>query len=122
MADKPLISADSHFVEPPKMWAERLDARFRDRLPLLFANHSSHRGFNRPRRDRIYTDAEAPHLVGQIARERDDSGLGSGVRNMRDGYMECSDRSDIDDRTVLARNHLGQHLATAEKDTLEINI
>ena len=33
MADKPLISADSHFVEPPKMWAERLDARFRDRAP-----------------------------------------------------------------------------------------
>jgi hypothetical protein len=28
-----LISADSHFVEPPKMWAERLDARFRDRAP-----------------------------------------------------------------------------------------
>ena len=33
MANKPLISADSHFVEPPKMWAERLDARFRDRAP-----------------------------------------------------------------------------------------
>jgi uncharacterized protein len=28
-----LISADSHFVEPPRMWAERLDLRFRDRAP-----------------------------------------------------------------------------------------
>ena len=33
MADYRLISADSHFVEPPKMWAERLDKRFRDRAP-----------------------------------------------------------------------------------------
>jgi predicted TIM-barrel fold metal-dependent hydrolase len=33
MADSRLISADSHFVEPPKMWAERLDRRFRDRAP-----------------------------------------------------------------------------------------
>jgi len=33
MADSPLISADSHFVEPPTMWAERLDRRFRDRAP-----------------------------------------------------------------------------------------
>jgi predicted TIM-barrel fold metal-dependent hydrolase len=33
MADYPLISADSHFVEPPSMWAERLDRRFRDRAP-----------------------------------------------------------------------------------------
>jgi len=28
-----IISSDSHFVEPPKMWAERLDRRFRDRAP-----------------------------------------------------------------------------------------
>src|SRR5713101_6115733 len=33
MADYRVISADSHFVEPPKMWAERLDRRFRDRAP-----------------------------------------------------------------------------------------
>jgi predicted TIM-barrel fold metal-dependent hydrolase len=33
MRDYPLISADSHFVEPPGMWAERLDHRFRDRAP-----------------------------------------------------------------------------------------
>ncbi len=28
-----LISADSHFVEPPNMWAERIDRKFRDRAP-----------------------------------------------------------------------------------------
>jgi predicted TIM-barrel fold metal-dependent hydrolase len=33
MSNSRLISADSHFVEPPKMWAERLDRGFRDRAP-----------------------------------------------------------------------------------------
>jgi predicted TIM-barrel fold metal-dependent hydrolase len=33
MADETLISADSHFVEPPSMWAERVDRKFRDRAP-----------------------------------------------------------------------------------------
>src|SRR5260370_15728212 len=33
MAYYRIISADSHFVEPPKMWAERLDRKFRDRAP-----------------------------------------------------------------------------------------
>ncbi len=28
-----LISSDSHFVEPPNMWAERMDKKFRDRAP-----------------------------------------------------------------------------------------
>ena len=28
-----IISADSHFVEPPTMWAERVDKQFRDRAP-----------------------------------------------------------------------------------------
>jgi hypothetical protein len=28
-----IISADSHFVEPPNMWAERIDKKFRDRAP-----------------------------------------------------------------------------------------
>jgi predicted TIM-barrel fold metal-dependent hydrolase len=30
-----IISADSHFVEPPEMWGERIDAAFRDRAPRL---------------------------------------------------------------------------------------
>src|SRR5262249_36299570 len=33
MAEPRLISADSHFVEPPTMWAERVDKKFRDRAP-----------------------------------------------------------------------------------------
>jgi predicted TIM-barrel fold metal-dependent hydrolase len=33
MAEHRIISADSHFVEPPTMWAERLDKKFKDRAP-----------------------------------------------------------------------------------------
>jgi predicted TIM-barrel fold metal-dependent hydrolase len=33
MLEPRVISADSHFVEPPDMWAQRIDARFRDRAP-----------------------------------------------------------------------------------------
>ena len=33
MSDYLLISADSHFVEPPGMWAERMDRKFRERAP-----------------------------------------------------------------------------------------
>src|SRR5262252_3247296 len=33
MTDYRIISADSHFVEPPNMWAERIDKKFRDRAP-----------------------------------------------------------------------------------------
>ncbi len=35
MADYKLISADSHFVEPPNMWAERIDKQYRDRAPRI---------------------------------------------------------------------------------------
>lgn len=30
-----IFSADSHFVEPPEIWAERVDAEFRDRAPRI---------------------------------------------------------------------------------------
>ena len=35
----PIISSDGHIVEPPKLWEERLDRRFRDlaRDPVLGA-------------------------------------------------------------------------------------
>src|SRR5262249_39560220 len=33
MTEERLISADSHFVEPPSMWIERVDKKFRDRAP-----------------------------------------------------------------------------------------
>ena len=35
MFDWPLLSSDSHIVEPPDLWAERLDRRYRDRGPRV---------------------------------------------------------------------------------------
>jgi len=31
----PIISTDGHIVEPPKLWVQRLDKRFRDRAPQV---------------------------------------------------------------------------------------
>lgn len=39
-----IISADSHFVEPPDMWAERIDKRFRDRAPHLIKEYQGKEG------------------------------------------------------------------------------
>jgi predicted TIM-barrel fold metal-dependent hydrolase len=44
MPDYRLISADSHFVEPPAMWAERMDQRFRDRAPHTVKGLSGREG------------------------------------------------------------------------------
>ena len=33
MVENRVISADSHFVEPPDMWVERMDKKFRERAP-----------------------------------------------------------------------------------------
>jgi predicted TIM-barrel fold metal-dependent hydrolase len=33
MPEQTIISADSHFVEPPGIWAERIDKKFKDRAP-----------------------------------------------------------------------------------------
>ena len=30
-----MISSDSHIIEPPDLWTERVDARFRDRAPRI---------------------------------------------------------------------------------------
>ena len=30
-----LVSADSHIIEPPTLWEERIDKRFRDRAPAI---------------------------------------------------------------------------------------
>jgi hypothetical protein len=32
----PIISADSHVVEPPNLWGDRLDRQYRDRAPRIF--------------------------------------------------------------------------------------
>ncbi len=44
MSDNRLISADSHFVEPPTMWVERMDQRFRDRAPHTVKGLSGREG------------------------------------------------------------------------------
>src|SRR5713101_2319861 len=44
MAESRIISADSHFVEPPNMWAERVDKKFRDRAPHTERNLDGREG------------------------------------------------------------------------------
>ena len=39
-----IISGDSHFVEPPNMWAERIDAKFRDKAPHTKRGHEDKDG------------------------------------------------------------------------------
>lgn len=35
MTSHRIISADSHIVEPPELWSQRIDSRFRDRAPRV---------------------------------------------------------------------------------------
>ena len=44
MSEVRLISADSHFVEPPTMWAERLEPKYRDRAPHTVKNWKGRSG------------------------------------------------------------------------------
>ncbi|HJY84831.1 MAG TPA: amidohydrolase family protein, partial [Candidatus Binatia bacterium] len=44
MTDYRIISADSHFVEPPNMWVERIDPKFRDRAPRTVKGHKGKEG------------------------------------------------------------------------------
>ena len=44
MSDYLFISGDSHFVEPPTMWAERMDQKFRDRAPHTVKNLNGKEG------------------------------------------------------------------------------
>jgi predicted TIM-barrel fold metal-dependent hydrolase len=39
-----IISADSHFVEPPTMWTERVDHKFRDRAPHIVKGFNGREG------------------------------------------------------------------------------
>jgi uncharacterized protein len=38
MADYTVISADSHMIEPPNLWTERLDRKYRDAAPHVEEN------------------------------------------------------------------------------------
>jgi predicted TIM-barrel fold metal-dependent hydrolase len=44
MAGYQIISADSHFVEPPNMWAERVDKKFKDRAPHTVKGYNGKEG------------------------------------------------------------------------------
>jgi predicted TIM-barrel fold metal-dependent hydrolase len=44
MADYRLISADSHVSEPPDLWVERVDRKYRDRAPRLAINPPGRQG------------------------------------------------------------------------------
>ena len=44
MEDLTIISADSHMVEPPKLWVERLDAKYRNRAPHMVREYKGRVG------------------------------------------------------------------------------
>ncbi len=44
MAEKLLISADSHVSEPPDLWVERIDKPFRDRAPRVVMDYEGQQG------------------------------------------------------------------------------
>src|SRR5215468_6740127 len=44
MAELQLISSDSHVSEPPDLWAERLDTKYRDRAPRVVLNPEGQEG------------------------------------------------------------------------------
>ena len=44
MAAYQIISADSHMVEPPALWAERLDRKFREHAPKVIKEYEGKKG------------------------------------------------------------------------------
>jgi predicted TIM-barrel fold metal-dependent hydrolase len=44
MAELQLISSDSHVSEPPDLWAERIDSKYRDRAPKVVLNPEGQEG------------------------------------------------------------------------------
>src|SRR2546425_4681189 len=44
MAERGMISADSHVIEPRNLWVERVDKKFRDRAPRVVRNPGSLKG------------------------------------------------------------------------------
>jgi hypothetical protein len=44
MAEPQLISSDSHVSEPPDLWAERLDIKYRERAPRVVLNPEGQEG------------------------------------------------------------------------------
>src|SRR5437762_3581131 len=44
MAERGMISADSHVIEPRNLWVERVDKQFRDRAPRVVRNPNGLKG------------------------------------------------------------------------------
>src|SRR5436853_3338226 len=44
MAELQLISSDSHVSEPPDLWVERIDSKYRDRAPRVVLNPEGQEG------------------------------------------------------------------------------
>ena len=44
MAELQLISSDSHVSEPPDLWVERIDTKYRDRAPRVVLNPEGQEG------------------------------------------------------------------------------
>lgn len=40
----PIVSSDSHIVEPPTLWTERIDKKYRDRAPRTKMGHNGNEG------------------------------------------------------------------------------
>ena len=58
MADYKLYSSDSHIVEPPDLWQDRIDPKFKDRAPYMVAEEDG---------DQWYVDGN--HKFGVLALE-----------------------------------------------------
>ena len=58
MAEYRLISADSHVSEPPNLWSERVDKKYRERAPHLMINPPGKEGAY------FYYEGYAPHPIG----------------------------------------------------------
>ena len=58
MADYKLISADSHVSEPPDLWVERVQTKYRDRAPRLVVNPPGLEGAY------FLYEGYAPHPIG----------------------------------------------------------
>src|SRR5262249_12068068 len=48
MASLKVISADSHMMEPPDLWVERLDNKFKDRAPKVVTQDAPPHAGRRP--------------------------------------------------------------------------
>ena len=44
MSKYPIMDADAHMCEPPNLWVERIDQRFRDRAPRIVKDPDGRKG------------------------------------------------------------------------------